>query len=228
MTSQPNDNSNANPEVGPYGLSMHRFTETLGEKAIRKCKENPIVPIGALATTIALIMASRNLRSRNSKSFQYWLRARVGFQLLTILAVCGGIYQFGQSNLEENIRAQEQIRAEMNRKAQMEREGFDERMRAAEEAQRQDDALLKAARMKVQAQENKEGEGKGWWSSLGWTSKAKVSEELTPKTLVAVEPPKPTPAPAVPASTPSNGSSWWSWLGWKSSSKSSDSSSDKA
>ncbi|EEB88337.1 hypothetical protein MPER_13878, partial [Moniliophthora perniciosa FA553] len=76
MASQPNDNSNTNSEAGPYGLSMHRFTETLGEKAIRKCKENPIVPIGALATTTALIMAYKNLRSRNSKNFQYWLRAR--------------------------------------------------------------------------------------------------------------------------------------------------------
>ncbi|KAH7878852.1 hypoxia induced protein conserved region-domain-containing protein, partial [Lentinula edodes] len=74
------------------------------EKAIRKTKENPWVPLGTLVTTGALTMAAIRLRQGNSRKFQVWLRFRVAFQALTIFAILGGLYKYGQANLEENQR----------------------------------------------------------------------------------------------------------------------------
>lgn len=42
-----------------------------------KCKREPLVPIGAAATTVALLGASAALRSGNRASFQKFLRLRV-------------------------------------------------------------------------------------------------------------------------------------------------------
>jgi hypothetical protein len=42
-----------------------------------KCKKNPLVPIGAVATTAALLGATASLRSGNRASFQKYLRLRV-------------------------------------------------------------------------------------------------------------------------------------------------------
>lgn len=42
-----------------------------------KCKQQPMVPIGAAATTVALLGATASLRSGNRASFQKYLRLRV-------------------------------------------------------------------------------------------------------------------------------------------------------
>ncbi|KAK7019192.1 Respiratory supercomplex factor 1, mitochondrial [Paramarasmius palmivorus] len=153
-------------EKGPYGLSLHRFNETLAEKAIRKCHENPFVPIGVLLTTTALILASRSLRTRNQKQFQFWLRMRVGAQLGTILAVCGGIYTWGQGNLEENVEVQRRIREEMEGKARKEREEFDERVREAERVEKVEQEMRKKLIEKKEVQEEKKTQS-SWWKWLG-------------------------------------------------------------
>ncbi|KAJ8082034.1 Respiratory supercomplex factor 1, mitochondrial [Marasmius tenuissimus] len=198
--------------VAVYGFSERRFTETYGEKAIRKCKENPIVPLGALATAGALIMASVRLRGGTSKQFQTWLRARVVFQTLTIVAVCGGVYQFGQSNIEENQKALEIHKELVETKAARDRAAFDERMRQAEIAQAQDEAIL-AARKALESQ--KETKGKGWWP---WSS-SEIEAKAVPTLSVPKPEVKPKPEPSSPvshsAAPSSGGSSWLGWLGWK-------------
>ncbi|KAG7092872.1 hypothetical protein E1B28_009184 [Marasmius oreades] len=232
--SKPTTASTDPPPTGPtvvavpvststYGFSERRFTETYGEKAIRKCKENPIVPIGALATTTALIMASTKLRrqgagagtganldpTRASKQFQFWLRARVVFQALTILAVCGSAYVFGQSNLEENQRALEVHREMVNSKAERERREFDERMREAERVQEEEEELGRVlARRRLEREgAGSVGVGSGWWPwrststpKLEVVSKLKTEREVAPCVL----PPSP-PSPEY--------RSWRSWLG---------------
>lgn len=42
-----------------------------------KCKQQPFVPIGAAATTVALLGATASLRSGNRQRFQTFLRLRV-------------------------------------------------------------------------------------------------------------------------------------------------------
>ncbi|KAL0579406.1 Respiratory supercomplex factor 1, mitochondrial [Marasmius crinis-equi] len=226
----PMPSSSGTDPASVYGLSERRFTETYGEKAIRKCQENPLVPFGALATTGALVMSAVRLRGGTSKQFQHWLRARVVFQALTILAVCGGVYKFGQPNIEENQRALEIHKELVETKAARERAEFDERMKQAEIAHAQDQAII-AARKKAESEKGSAKTTGSWWPSWGssrsedkTTAMPSKSQEKTMATLVS------TPAnaavlaskPAVPSSSsvvpPSTGSSsWLGWLGWKSS-----------
>jgi hypothetical protein len=42
-----------------------------------KCKQQPLVPLGAVATTVALLGATASLRSGNRAKFQSFLRLRV-------------------------------------------------------------------------------------------------------------------------------------------------------
>lgn len=216
--SSPNSTSTVDP-VSAYGFSERRFTETYGEKAIRKCKENPFVPIGALATTVALIMASTKLRRavgpsanalsmRNSKQFQYWLRARVAFQTLTILAVCGGVYVFGQPNIDENQKALEVHKELVEGKAARERKEFDERMREAEIVQEQEDAMLAARKLRLEGKVS--SSGSGWWPS-SWTRSGS-----TPKSAPAelVKPEVVSKAKTESPVATDDQQSWLGWLGW--------------
>ena len=158
-------------------------------------------------------MASVRLRGGTSKQFQTWLRARVVFQTLTIVAVCGGVYQFGQSNIEENQKALEIHKELVETKASRERAEFDERMRQAEIAHAQDEAVLAAIKKR---DSQAEGKGKSWlpWSSSS-SSKATPTPPSAPKVEVStkVESPSPVPTSATPSSS---GNGWLGWLGWKS------------
>ncbi|KZT28212.1 hypothetical protein NEOLEDRAFT_1109021 [Neolentinus lepideus HHB14362 ss-1] len=107
--------------------------ETFKDKAIRRFKEEPLVPIGTLATCYALTMAMIRMRSGQPKSFNRWLRVRIIAQGLTVAAVVAGSYAFGrtQQQLEAKARADQERILE---NAAKERREFEERLRGAEEA----------------------------------------------------------------------------------------------
>ncbi|KAJ9115959.1 hypothetical protein QFC22_005102 [Naganishia vaughanmartiniae] len=56
----------------------------------KKCKKQPLVPLGALATCIALAGATAALRSGNRVQFNKYLRYRVAAQGVTVVAAVGG------------------------------------------------------------------------------------------------------------------------------------------
>ncbi|CAK9824865.1 HIG1 domain family member 2A, mitochondrial [Anthophora retusa] len=64
--------------------------ETLGEKLMRKTKENPLVPIGTTATVAALSYGLWSFYHGNSQMSQYMMRARVGAQAFTIFSMVAG------------------------------------------------------------------------------------------------------------------------------------------
>lgn len=64
--------------------------ETLGEKLIRKTKENPLIPIGTTATVAALSYGLWSFYQGNSQMSQYMMRARVGAQAFTIFSMVAG------------------------------------------------------------------------------------------------------------------------------------------
>ncbi|XP_017886429.1 HIG1 domain family member 2A, mitochondrial [Ceratina calcarata] len=64
--------------------------ETFSEKFVRKVSENPAVPLGTLATVIALSLGLYNFHKGNTVMSQYMMRARVGAQAFTILSMVAG------------------------------------------------------------------------------------------------------------------------------------------
>ncbi|CAG9760609.1 unnamed protein product [Ceutorhynchus assimilis] len=64
--------------------------ESTLDKFMRKSKENPFVPIGAVATCGALFYGLWSLKKGEKRMSQYMMRTRVVAQGLTIAAVVGG------------------------------------------------------------------------------------------------------------------------------------------
>lgn len=65
--------------------------ETMGQKFRRKTKENPFVPIGALATVGALSYGLYSFIRGDAQMQQYMMRSRVAAQGGTLLAVIVGV-----------------------------------------------------------------------------------------------------------------------------------------
>ncbi|PCH36893.1 hypothetical protein WOLCODRAFT_56201, partial [Wolfiporia cocos MD-104 SS10] len=108
--------------------------ETYKTKFLRRFKEEPLVPLGAALTTLALATAIVKSRRGDQRSMNLWLRARVVFQGLTIVAIVGGSYAFGRTKQQKEAAAAEQDALLSN--AAKERAEFEVRLAAAEEAHR--------------------------------------------------------------------------------------------
>ncbi|KAF5296673.1 hypothetical protein FQR65_LT10213 [Abscondita terminalis] len=72
-------------------LQSISHTETMTEKMKRKTRENPLVPIGCLATLCALTYGLWSFRQGKSQMSQYMMRARIGAQGFTIIAFIIGL-----------------------------------------------------------------------------------------------------------------------------------------
>ncbi|KAF9781308.1 hypoxia induced protein conserved region-domain-containing protein [Thelephora terrestris] len=115
--------------------------ETYQEKALRKFKQQPLVPLGALATTFTLLMAANKLRKRQSKDMNYWLRARVIAQGFTIAAVVAGAWMMGRTKpqIDQSAREQDEMLATLQKRRE-----FEERLKNAEENHRREQEILNA------------------------------------------------------------------------------------
>lgn len=79
------------------------------EKVKFHCKQQPLVPLGTLLTTGAVILAAQNVRSGNKKKAQVWFRWRVGLQAATLVALVAGSFIYG-SSLKEKKTEEEMMR----------------------------------------------------------------------------------------------------------------------
>ncbi|KAH7883077.1 hypoxia induced protein conserved region-domain-containing protein, partial [Phlebopus sp. FC_14] len=93
--------------------------ESYGEKAWRKFKEEPLVPIGTCATIYALVMAAVKLNRRESRSFNYWLRARIAGQIFTV----GAVYMYYQRREQDTAASQEKAGEQYTERERKEFEG---------------------------------------------------------------------------------------------------------
>lgn len=68
------------------------------------------MPLGTLATTVAVILAARSLRSGNRPGAQKWFRYRVGFQGFTIAALVVGGMLYGRDTQETRKSKEDEMR----------------------------------------------------------------------------------------------------------------------
>ncbi|KYM79276.1 PREDICTED: HIG1 domain family member 2A, mitochondrial [Atta cephalotes] len=78
-------------------LNNTYITETFFQKAIRKTRENPLVPIGTLATITALSIGLISFYKGKREMQQYMMRARVGAQAFTIVCMVVGFIMIPKS-----------------------------------------------------------------------------------------------------------------------------------
>ncbi|KAH9968108.1 hypoxia induced protein conserved region-domain-containing protein [Russula dissimulans] len=110
-------------------------TETYREKALRKFKQQPLVPVGAAATTVALVIAMTKMRKGQSRSLNNWLRLRIVAQGFTVAAVVAGSWAYGTAKAIVPGELDASASAAQDKAAQ-ERMAFEERLRMAEEITR--------------------------------------------------------------------------------------------
>ncbi|CAG0922980.1 unnamed protein product [Notodromas monacha] len=67
--------------------------ETASEKFKRKFGENPLVPIGCVATGTVLFLGLASFIRRNPKMSQKMMRARIFAQGFTVVALIAGIFK---------------------------------------------------------------------------------------------------------------------------------------
>ncbi|KAG2040619.1 hypoxia induced protein conserved region-domain-containing protein [Suillus americanus] len=118
------------PAAVPTTPSLHTG-ESYQEKAWRKFREQPLVPLGTLVTCGALIMAAVKMRRGDSQSLNNWLRVRVIAQGATIAAVCAGTYAMN-SNVGDETRQIDEIQVYREIRAGRERKEFEDRLKDAE------------------------------------------------------------------------------------------------
>ncbi|KAI1209790.1 hypoxia induced protein conserved region-domain-containing protein [Annulohypoxylon truncatum] len=90
------------------------YNETAAQKIGRKLREEPLIPLGTLLTTLAVINAWRAMRRGDHAQVQRMFRARVGAQAFTVLAIVAGGAYYGadREKRKELIKLEAQQRAE--------------------------------------------------------------------------------------------------------------------
>ncbi|EGW32224.1 mitochondrial protein [Spathaspora passalidarum NRRL Y-27907] len=93
--------------------------EDFFKKIWARCKENPFVPAGTLATTGAITLAAFSMHKGNRKKTNIYYRYRVLFQGLTLVAlVVGGLFfqkeaQGSQKSKEDLLREKAKKREQL-------------------------------------------------------------------------------------------------------------------
>ncbi|CAL9732187.1 respiratory supercomplex factor 1, mitochondrial [Monosporozyma unispora] len=83
--------------------------KTFWERIKYHCQQQPFVPVGAILTSAAVVLAAQNIKNGNQRRAQYYFRWRVGLQGATLIALVAGSFIYGSTKISEKSQ-QEQLR----------------------------------------------------------------------------------------------------------------------
>lgn len=101
----------------PSSMQTELEDMSVVDKMIMRSKQQPLVPLGCLATTAAVVMAAKGVRTGDAPKAQFWFRWRVGLQGATLLALVFGSFYFDQA-FTENKKTQDDLDEEKARQRQ--------------------------------------------------------------------------------------------------------------
>lgn len=97
--------------IQDHVLTRASREENILEKMWFKCKQQPLVPFGTLATTVAIILATRSIRQKDRINTQKYFRYRVGFQAFTLAALVIGGWYYKSETEQQKISREEAMKA---------------------------------------------------------------------------------------------------------------------
>lgn len=114
------------------------------------------MPLGTIATCIAVGLAAHSVRTGNRKGAQRWFRYRVAFQGFTVAALVVGGFVYGKDNLEKKKSREEQL----HEKAKMRERLWIEELERRDFETQQRKKRAEWARQKAREMEEQEKAGK--------------------------------------------------------------------
>lgn len=124
------------------------------DKCIKNCKEQPLVPLGTLATTVAVILAAKSLRVGNRPGAQKWFRYRVGFQGFTIAALVIGGIVYGRETQDTRKSKEEELREKAKLRERLWIEELEKRDHAAKERKKRAEIARQKYAEQLEAEKN--------------------------------------------------------------------------
>ncbi|KAI0879805.1 altered inheritance of mitochondria protein 31, mitochondrial [Annulohypoxylon maeteangense] len=148
------------------------YNETATQKIGRKIREEPLIPLGTLLTTLAVINAWRAMRRGDHAQVQRMFRARVGAQAFTVVAIVAGGAYYGA----DREKRKELIKLEAQQRAEERHQKWLKELEVRDEEDKQLKAAMKRRQDRVQQRRSEEKEkGKGKGKEKGDSSEAKTS-----------------------------------------------------
>lgn len=125
-------------------------------KCIANCKQQPLVPLGTLATVVAVTLATINLKKGHARGAQKWFRYRVGFQGFTIAALVVGGIVYGKETAAQKKTREEQLQE----KAKLRESLWIEELERRDAENKKRKLRAEIARQKIKEQEELEKQDK--------------------------------------------------------------------
>lgn len=84
----------------PSSLGEDFFEESRSQKLFRKIRQEPLIPLGCLATCYALYQASKSIRAGNPTRTNKMFRARIYAQGFTLAAIVAGSFFYKDERMK--------------------------------------------------------------------------------------------------------------------------------